>query len=173
MGAGLTSTSSLNRLIKVSGPNVFPTTQPVFDISTTDVYREPDFTQLAAALREAAFQLCAPSITVRKLVDLTPDKIGDDPQPGAGFELTAVASPTPSDWTLPADGGTPANPNDATAKAKTDGSGFVNFQWQTTTPTASSVVITEQDPSAGVAGFPPLEFDPSKTTCTVSNAGQH
>ena len=59
-----------------------------FDITTDDIYRVADFDQLAEALREAAFQLCAPSVTIEKLVDLTPDPDStDDAVPGSGWEI--------------------------------------------------------------------------------------
>ena len=49
-------------------------------------------------MRQAAFQLCAPSITVRKLVDLTPDPAADDRQSRrSGWEMTATADPTPAE----------------------------------------------------------------------------
>ena len=54
----------MDRLIQVSGPNVFNGTGE-FDIATDDVFLEADFEQLEDALRNAAFQLCAPSVTVR------------------------------------------------------------------------------------------------------------
>ena len=84
VGAGLSSQSSLDRIIDVSGADVF-TGSGTFDISTDDVYRVADFSDLEDAMREAAFQLCAPSVTVRKLVDLTPDPGTDDAIPGAGL----------------------------------------------------------------------------------------
>ncbi len=62
----------MNRLIDVSGPDVFDGTGE-FDIATDDVFLEADFDELEDALRNAAFQLCAPSVTVRKLYDQTPD----------------------------------------------------------------------------------------------------
>ena len=63
-----------------------------------------DFSDLEDAMREAAFQLCAPSITVRKLVDYTPDPDTDDAIPGEDWDLTTTASPTPARWVLPATG---------------------------------------------------------------------
>src|SRR4051794_2144721 len=57
VGAGLNSAASLNRLIAVSGPNVFSGVG-TFNIRTDDVYRVADFSQLEQALRGAAFQLC-------------------------------------------------------------------------------------------------------------------
>lgn len=71
VGAALANPASLDRLIQVSGPDVAPDDGP-FDIATTDVFREEDFAELETALREAAFQLCAPSVNVAKLVDENP-----------------------------------------------------------------------------------------------------
>ncbi len=162
VGDGLSGTSTLNRLIRVSGPDVFGggsgSTQPAFDISTTDVYRETDFTRLEQALREAAFQLCAPSVTVRKLVDLTPDTGVGDAVPAAGYDLTAQPSPSPSRWVLP------SGASGSTATSATDANGFANFQWEYAAPQASAVTITEQDP-AGIV--PNLVYRPDLTTCTV------
>ena len=84
VGSGLDKPSSLARIIDVSGPDVFDG-NGTFDIAEDDVYRVADFDDLEDAMREAAFQLCAPSITVRKLIDQTPDPGGpDDAIPGAG-----------------------------------------------------------------------------------------
>ncbi|MGH9118661.1 MAG: DUF7507 domain-containing protein [Acidimicrobiales bacterium] len=155
VGNGLSSQASLNRIIDVSGPDVFTGTGS-FDITTDDVYRVPDFDDLEEALREAAFQLCAPSVTVHKLIDVTPDPDTDDASPGAGWGMTAIASPTPVDWVLPDSGA------GDTATAATDGSGFVTFQWQTATPADSFVSITEEDPGGVPPGF---VNDQSATRC--------
>jgi hypothetical protein len=156
VGNGLSSSASLNRLKKVSGPDVYDGTG-TFDISTTDIYREPDFSKLKDALREAAFQLCAPSITVRKMVDLTPDTGVSDAVPGPGFDLTAQVSPTPKSWTIPKNG------SGNTATNETDGNGFASFQWETNKPTSSNATINEEDPSGVIPG---LVFRPDLTSCT-------
>jgi hypothetical protein len=163
VGDGLTSASSLSRLVKVSGPNVFPDNQPAFDIATTDVYREPDFAQLQAALRDAAFQLCSPSITVEKLVDLTPDTDESDAIPGAGFEVTAEVAPVPDSWVLP------SGATGSTVSEDTDGSGFVTFQWNTTDTSPPSATITEVDPASVI---PDLVYDPDLTRCTYRTPDQ-
>ena len=106
VGAALQNQSSVNRLIAVSGPNVFDGTGE-FDISTTDVYLEADFDALEEALRGAAFELCAPSVSIRKLYDPTPDPDTlEDAVPGVGWTLTGtVTVPPPGtfDWVLPHD----------------------------------------------------------------------
>ena len=97
VGNGLNNAQSLARIIDVSGPDVFSGTG-TFNIATDDVYRVPNFADLEAAMRQAAFQLCAPSITVRKLLDLTPDpNTPNDRVPGEDWDLTATANPTPAE----------------------------------------------------------------------------
>ena len=66
----------------------------------------------------------------------------DDFQPGQGWALQATASPTPAEWVLP------VGATGATANTVTDQSGFANFQWNTATPTDSTVSVTET-PQAG------------------------
>jgi uncharacterized repeat protein (TIGR01451 family) len=162
VGNALGNQDSLNRLIAVSGPDVFDGTG-LFDITTDDVYRVPNFADLEDALREAAFQLCAPSVNVRKLIDLTPDPGTDDLIPAPDWDMTATATPTPADWVLP-----PTGTGD-TATSTTGADGFVNFQWTTATPTDSTVDIDEEDP----AGVPPgFENDPSATECTFRTPDQ-
>ena len=162
VGSGLNNPDSLARIIDVSGPNVFDG-NGTFDISSDDVYRVPDFGNLEAALRQAAFQLCAPSITVRKLIDLTPNPGSNDLLPGEGWDLTAVADPTPADWVLP-----PTGTGD-TATATTDPAGFASFQWTTSTPRDSDVEIKEQSARTVPPGF---ENDPSATSCTFRTPDQ-
>jgi hypothetical protein len=152
VGDGLDGTSTLDRLISVSGPDVF-TGSGSFDIETTDVYRVSDFSDLEASLRDAAFQLCAPSVTIQKLVDQNPDPGVDDLQPGQGWEMEAQVAPTPSSWTLPPDA------TGSTATATTDAPGFAAFQWENPTPTTSSFTVSET-PQAGFVN------DPDATECT-------
>ncbi len=130
VGTALTSQASLNRMISVSGPDVYDGTG-TFDISTTDVYRVAQFSQLEEALRQAAFQLCAPSVTVRKLTDVNPDPNVEDLVPGADWDLTTRVSPTPPSWVLP------AGASGATATTATDANGFATFQWETDGPQTS------------------------------------
>ena len=136
VGSGLSSSSSLDRIKAVSGPNVFRGIGS-FDITTDDVYRVPQFDDLEAALRDAAFGLCAPSVNVQKLVDVTPDPGPDDLVPDADWQLTATASPTPSGWVLP------AGATGDTAVALTGPDGFATFQWSPVTETASDVTVDE------------------------------
>jgi hypothetical protein len=152
VGEALANPDSLSRLVQVSGPDVFPDTG-AFDISTTDVYRQANFALLEAALREAAFQLCAPSVNIAKLVDQNPDPAVDDLRPGEDWTMTANVAPAPATWVLPPDG------TGSTATAATGHDGFVNFQWTTAAPTASSITVSEEVQ----AGF---VNDPSATACT-------
>ena len=126
VGDGLSGTGTLTRLESISGPDVYDGTG-TFDIETDDVYKEDDVSKLEEALRDAAFQLCAPSITVRKLVDVTPDTGIGDAIPGPGLDITASnISPPPSTWVQPT-----AAPGTTAVTDTTDGNGFVNFQWNT------------------------------------------
>ncbi len=136
VGNGLNSQASLDRIIAVSGPDVFSGTG-AFNISTHDVYRVPNFADLAAALRAAAFQLCAPSVNIRKQVDENPDPAVDDLQPGLGWSMTATVAPTPATWVAP------PGATGSTATGTTGPAGFVNFQWTTAPPAASTISVTE------------------------------
>jgi len=154
VGNALQNQQSLNRLVRVSGPDIFDGTG-IFDITNDDIYRVPDFDQLAAALEEAAFQLCAPSVTVRKLVDNTPDPGTDDAVPAAGWGITAqVTTGSPFTWILP------AGATGGSATTSTDGAGFATFQWDLAVLGDSTVTITEQ--AAGAFG---LVNDPTATSC--------
>src|SRR3954447_26718915 len=158
VGAGLTSQSSLDRIKAVSGDDVFSGIG-TFDISTDDVYRVADFGDLEAALREAAFGLCAPSITVRKLVDLTPDPGTNDLVPAPGWDMTTTAVPVPAKWVLPTTG------VGSTATVTTDASGFASFQWTTATHADSNVLVTEENPALVPPGF---VNDPSATRASCA-----
>src|SRR3954447_16303824 len=157
VGSGLSSQSSLERIEDVSGDDVF-SGFGTFDITTDDVYRVADFDDLEAALREAAFGLCAPSITVRKLVDLTPDPGTNDLVPAPDWDMTTTVSPRPANWVLPSTG------VGSTASVATDASGFATFQWATATQTSSEVLVTEENPALVTPGF---VNDPSATSCVV------
>lgn len=153
VGDGLAGGTTLTRLQNVSGPDTYPGTQPAFDIETTDVYRQPDFAELQASLRSAAFQLCAPSVTVRKLEDHNADPDVDDLQPGQGWTLDATVAPTPAAWVVP------AGASGASATTTTGASGFATFQWDTTAPAVSTIAVSET-PQAGWV------LDPTATRCT-------
>src|SRR3954453_15066119 len=157
VGSGLSSQSSLDRIKAVSGNDVF-SGFGTFDITTDDVYRVADFDDLEAALREAAFGLCAPSITARKLADLTPDPGTNDLVPAPGWDVTTTAVPVPAKWVLPATG------VGSTATVATDPSGFATFQWTTATQASSEALVTEENPALGSPGF---ANHPSASSCVV------
>jgi uncharacterized repeat protein (TIGR01451 family) len=152
VGDGLADPASLSRLVSVSGPDVTPD-GGAFDIATTDVYREPDFAQLETALREAAFQLCASSVTVRKQVDQNPDPDVEDLQPGQGWDMTAEIAPTPDGWVQPAQGGS------STATSTTGADGLVTFQWEPSAPGDAALTVSE-DIQPGYVN------DPAASSCT-------
>ena len=159
VGQAIDNQASLARIVDVSGPDVF-SGAGTFDVATDDVYRVPNFADLQAAMSEAAFQLCAPSVTVEKLVDLTPDPgTTSDAVPGAGWDVTATADPEPAEWVLP------AGATGDTATATTDATGFASFQWTTAAPTSSDVQVRET-PQPG------FENDQSATRCTFRTPDQ-
>jgi uncharacterized repeat protein (TIGR01451 family) len=140
VGDGLSGADTLRRLESVSGPDVFPDDGGEFDISTTDVYREPDFAKLEDALRQAAFALCAPSVTVQKLLDQDPNEgIPPDSQlvPGADWQMDATVVPAPTDWVLPPDA------SGSSATQQTDAAGFATFQWTNAGPGESEFEVAE------------------------------
>jgi hypothetical protein len=130
VGNGVSSSSSLDRIKKISGPDVYPDHGNDFDITTDDVYREEDFSRLQDALREAAFQLCSPSVTIAKQIDFTPDPDSlFDALPGSGWEIDGVVTAPGNgdfDWVLPMAESPGTNP----ITSITDASGFSTFQWR-------------------------------------------
>lgn len=171
VGSALQNSSSVNRLTMVSGDDIFDGSG-TFDISTTDVYLEEDFSKLEDALRDAAFQLCAPSVTVHKLYDPTPDpgSLGDAVA-GVGWELEGTVESVPApgsfDWVLPFGAAGPTTAPD-TVSAFTDGAGFATFQWTPTNPDGDSVFSLTEDlasnpPDPPGGGYSNL---PDETECT-------
>jgi uncharacterized repeat protein (TIGR01451 family) len=160
IGNALNNSNSQQRLEDISGPDIFDGSAAL-DISTDDLALVPDFDDLADALREAAFGLCAPSITVQKLADNTPDPGTDDAFPVAAWDVTAsVTAPGGiTDWIIP-----PGATGD-TATQPTDGAGFATFQWEPGAAGAAQVTVTEQDPAPfGYA------LDPDSSVCTFRTA---
>ncbi len=158
VGDGISGSGALNRLKKISGPDVY-SGGGGFDISTDDIYRVPNFDELEDALREAAFQLCSPSVTVQKLIDLTPDPDSlDDAIPGFGWTIQgAVTAPAPGgyDWVLPVAEAPATGPK----STLTDGAGFATFQWLTDVVGPSGFTATETIQ-------PGFENDQAHTACT-------
>ena len=152
VGDGLSSDEALDRIIDVSGPDVFSGTGE-FDITTDDVYRVPNFEDLEDAMRDAAFSLCAPSVNVKKFVDANADPNVEDLQPGQDWEMSATVAPEPVEWVLPDDA------TGATATDVTAADGFVHFQWTTAAPVDSTIEVSE-------VVEPDHFYDPEATECT-------
>ena len=172
VGAALQNAQSRQRLISVSGPDVFSGIG-TFDIATDDAYLEPNFSELEDALRDAAFQLCAPSVNIRKLYDATPDPDSlDDAIPGVGWEMTGTVESVPVpgtlDWVLP--NGAPAGivSTPTTATSVTDAAGFVTFQWTPTNPNGTSTFQVTEDTPDNPPDPPGGTYSnvPSETECT-------
>ena len=172
VGAALQNAQSWQRLISVSGPDVFSGIG-TFDIATDDAYLEPNFAELEDALRDAAFQLCAPSVNIRKLYDATPDPDSlDDAIPGVGWEMTGTVDSVPVpgtlEWVLPntAPAGIVGTPT--TATSVTDAAGFVTFQWTPTNPNGTSTFHVTEDTPNNPPDLPGGTYSnvPSETACT-------
>jgi uncharacterized repeat protein (TIGR01451 family) len=136
VGAALSNSNSLNRLIAVSGPDVAESAGAV-NLSTTDVLRIADFSTLPNALRTLVNELCKSSVTINKLVD---DGQGYVPG-GAGWQFTAsvsTASGTYS-WITPAPSGT------GSRTASTGADSAATFQWKPSVSTTSTINISELD----------------------------
>ncbi|KZX51223.1 hypothetical protein A3709_10355 [Halioglobus sp. HI00S01] len=160
VGKGVTSPSSLDRIKKISGDDVYPDDGDPFDISTDDVYRQPNFSELEDALREAAFQLCSPSVTVEKILDLTPDPgTTSDGVPGSNWGITGdVDAPGNGDyaWILPVQ----EDPATGPKSTLTDASGFATYQWRPADEVGPSGFTATEVVQAGFTN------DPGLTNCT-------
>ena len=156
VGDALQNSGSVDRLTRISGDDIHNGTG-TFDIATDDIYLEPDFDKLQDALRDAAFQLCAPSVTVQKLVDDTPDPDSlDDARPGQGWAIDGTVTASGSgafSWVLPAGATGP------TAGTTTNGAGFATFQWQPDSA-GDSVFTATETVEPGYAN------DQARTNCT-------
>ncbi len=158
VGEALQNPSSMDRLTRITGTDIYDGAG-TFDIADDDIFAVADFSDLSDALRQAAFDLCSPSVTVQKLIDLTPDPDTDDAFPGQGWDITAtVGAEGGFDWVLP------PGASGSTATRQTDGAGFATFQWTTNQEVSSTASFVEEDPVTGPV--PDLEYDPSATQCT-------
>ena len=105
VGAALQNQTSVDRLIQVSGPERVHRDGRVRHLHHRRVPRGGFRGPSRKPLRNAAFELCAPSVSVRRVYDPTPDPDTlDDAVPGVGWTLTGtVTAPDPGtfDWVLP------------------------------------------------------------------------
>jgi uncharacterized repeat protein (TIGR01451 family) len=134
-----------NRLVAIAGPDRYPDQETRF--ARAD-YTLTNFAQLAPALRQIAFNLCGPSVTVTKYVN------GDSgPQPVSGQSFSGAVAVNqagePADaftWTQPVSG---AAAQVGTSQNATTGSdGAAQWQWtpgtvQNPQPWASTFVLDE------------------------------
>jgi hypothetical protein len=135
VGSALNNQNSLNRLIQVSGPNVARTADE-FDITTTDVALVPNFENLEEAIRAVVFDLCSPSLTIRKFAQTAGNSAY---LPAEGWDFTTTPSvPGGFDWVLPAGATGPSQ----TVPTNTDG--FSQFQWEPTDADATSTATVSE-----------------------------
>jgi uncharacterized repeat protein (TIGR01451 family) len=137
VGDAFDSQSAVNRLTRISGPNV-ATSADEFDIRTTDVTVVTDFDALALALRGVVTELCSPSLTIRKFVQ-TAESATYEPAPGWDITVTPTISGGGTfDWILP--NTTPS----ASKTVTTNNNGFAQFQWEPDPATASSSALVSE-----------------------------
>ena len=157
VGSGLNSPASLNRIIAVSGPDVF-SGSGTFNIATDDVYRRVGLLATRGGVARGRLPAVRPLGHGAQVRRPHAGPGTDDLIPASDWHMTAVASPAPAKWVLPPTG------VGSTATQTTDANGFATFQWTTAAPTNSTVAITEQDPALVSPGF---VNDPTATSCVV------
>ena len=140
VGNGLNNAASQQRLRDISGDDEFTGSPDELDIEIDDVARVTDFADLEAALRQVAFDLCAPSLTFTKLADDDGDGTFGLAQ---GWEFNAdVEAPIPGGinyaWVLPA-GATPGSQVSVT----TGNDGTATLQWEPEEPINSQITFDE------------------------------
>ncbi|GAA1953101.1 DUF7507 domain-containing protein [Microbacterium deminutum] len=161
VGSALQNQASVDRLTKISGPNVARSIAD-FDVETTDVALIPDFDDLAQAVRALVLDLCSPSLTIRKFAQSATDA---SYQPVPGWDMTVT--PTVSggfDWVLPA-GATPPS-----ATVTTGSAGFAQFQWEPTNADATSDALVEEALTPHPDYTPGRPGDANDFRCEFKNA---
>jgi len=124
VGVGAISTES--RLVAISGPERFPDYNYPFAQSD---YTLTDYSQLATALRQIAFSLCGPSVTITKYAN---SENGPQLVTGQTFsgQVAASSAGQPTDafaWTQPVSG--PATQWGTSQPATTAANGTAQWQW--------------------------------------------
>jgi uncharacterized repeat protein (TIGR01451 family) len=124
VGVGDVTTES--RLVAISGPERFPDANAPF---TASDYTLTDYAQLTTALRQIAFSLCGPSVTVTKYAD---SGNGLQPVAGQGFSgavnISSAGQPANGFvWTQPVSGVAPQV--GTSQNATTGATGTAQWQW--------------------------------------------
>ncbi len=142
VGTAVNNEDSRSRLVAITGPNEY--TGQDDDFGTSDYAVVGRFGDLEPTLRQIAVALCAPSLTVTKVVD----NLGTgnyQPQEGWAFTTALSVSPGTFDWRIPT-----VTDDTGPQTAATDSHGVTHFQWGTSSDeTRSSITLTEQAPPAG------------------------
>ncbi len=136
-------------LIAVSGPDVFPDNS-----FTTADYTTASADTLVTSLKQVAFELCAPSLTITKLVD---EDDGNGYVADSGWQFSGSVATTSGGftWEQPSAGGT--NPK----SGSTNTNGTVTFQWNTTNSAADSTISIDEIAQSG--------YEMVAVTCTAKN----
>ncbi len=175
VGAALQNAQSRQRLISVSGPNVFNGVGSLRHRHPRRLPRTETSAELEDALRDAAFQLCAPSVNIRKLYDPTPgprtvSTMRSRRGVGDGGHRPSVPAPGTFHWVLPIcdDGAAVAAAPGPPQTGPTNGAGFLTFQWTPTNPERYLGVPGDRghaEQPAGSAGWELLQRA-HETDCT-------
>ena len=140
VGNGLTSGSSQQRLMDISGPQIVTNAQGLAGktINQVDVAAFKEFEALGAFLRSVVTSLCGNSVTVQKLAQSSADA---QYLPATGWDVTVKPTVTGGySWVEPAgDDNTPQTRSTAGAQ------GSAAFQWKPKSPSNSaSVEVSEK-----------------------------
>jgi hypothetical protein len=139
VGSALGNSSSVSRLVAVTGPQVVRDADlaSITSINQIDVALVEDFDDLAQVLRGVVLQLCSPSLTVRKFAQ-SPTDADFAPAPGWAITATPTAPGGSFRWILP-------NTTPATSKTlATDANGFAQFQWEPIPPELDSRAVVRE-----------------------------
>ena len=130
------------------------------NFATAGYVQTDDYEALAGQLKELAVDLCAPSLTITKLVD-TPTTQGFVPADGWTFDTTVTIPGGPGEWIKPSAGA--INQNQASTKSDaTANGGAVTFQWEPEGKIDTDPVIVEETLKDGYQRH-------DKLYCTVKN----
>ena len=162
-GVGVGTGVNLTNMYRVlddggAGGNIAFSAGPPSNFPVADYVVTTNFTDLEAALRSIAEELCSSSLTITKLVDMG-GGAGYVPQSGWTFTSNLTPSAGTWEWKSPCVGGS------GSCAGATGANGQVFFQWllNNTSATTTSIQIVETQQSG-------YEF--VDVTCTVGGVSQ-
>lgn len=157
VGTGLTSTTSQDRLKKISGPQLEKSAAALAGktINQVDAVAFSDFAALGAFMRSVVTSLCGNSVTVQKLAQSAADA---DYVPTTGWDIT-VAPTVPGGFTWV----DPLGPdNSAQTRATSGVQGTAAFQWKPK--------VADQKATVKVTEAVKTDFTADRWTCDIKEA---